>query len=368
MARILGWARSGTAVGRLSGKVWSMTALGVVIVTFNASDVILDCLESLLNAEPVDMRIVVVDNASTDNTQALIEDWAAGRVSYEVPGDAPFALSPAPKPISIVSDAANCPPAPQITLIQSGLNGGFAGGVNIGLAALAKVPEVSRFWVLNPDCMVAPETPALFANYEAGDFSLLGGRVIYLEEKARIQMDGGLVNNRTGVTGNANLGAPVDTPPADPSSFKFISGASMVASRAFYEDAGPMKEDYFLYYEEVDWAYRRGDRPLAYCPEAVVHHRAGTSIGSPTLDRIASPFSHYFKHRGRLRFLRRHRPQAIPTAWLYSLAKAAQLILKRHPKEAIALLKGAWDGAPPAEVKNRLAPEAQAVAFAPFEK
>lgn len=343
-------------------------ALGCVVVTFNASDVILDCLESLLNAAPCDLRIVVVDNASTDNTIALIEDWAAGRTPYEVPADAPFPLSPAPKPVALKTAEDGCPAAPEITLIQTGLNGGFAGGVNIGLAALAQNPDVGRFWVLNPDCMVAPETPALFATHDAGDFALLGGRVIYLEEKARIQMDGGLMNDRTGVTGNANLGAAADAPPSDPSEFKFISGASMVASRAFYEEAGPMKEDYFLYYEEVDWAYRRGMRPLAYCPEAVVHHRAGTSIGSPTLDRVASPFSQYFKHRGRMRFLRRHNPSALPTAWAYSLAKAGQYVLKGFRAEAVALLKGSWDAAPPKAVKNRLSPEAQAVAFAPFQK
>ena len=196
----------------------------------------------------------------------------------------------------------------------------------------------------------------------------MGGRVLYLETPQRIQIDGGIINRRTGVTGNIGLSATASaTPPPAIQNLHFITGASMVTSRAFYEAVGPMMEDYFLYYEEVDWALRRGDLPLAYCAGGIVYHRAGTAIGSPTLGRPASPFSLYFKHRGRLRFMRRHFPRNLPFAYAYSLAKAAQLLLKGYPEEARTIL-GASFGRPPSEaVRGRLSPEAARLAFDEME-
>jgi GT2 family glycosyltransferase len=350
--------------------------LGVVVITFNSADVILDCLESLLASAGACLRIVVVDNGSTDGTPALLRAWAAGGVR---PAGAalPFALPPVARPLVLhdhVPPVATDPQAdPEagaerstVTLIDTGLNTGFAGGVNRGLAVLAAVPGIDRFWVLNPDSAVLPKTARAFASHPAppGGFALMGGRVIYLETPDVIQIDGGTLDRRTGVTGNLNLGAShAATPAPDPARLDFITGASMVASRAFYEAAGAMNEDYFLYYEEVDWAIRRGALPLLYCPDAIVYHVGGTAIGSPTLGRPASPFSLYFKHRGRIRFLRRHFPQSLLTAQTYSLAKVAQLLFRGYPGHARAILAGAMGLAPPAEVRDRLSPEAAGLAF-----
>ncbi len=342
-----------------------LPTLGVVIVAFNSSDVILDCLESLLASRGVRLRIVVVDNASTDGIPACLTDWASGRTPYIAPPDIPFALHPKPKPLSLAeAETADA----DLMLLRAPVNGGFAAGVNLGLAHLAQQADLERFWVLNPDCVVTPGAALAFATHPApdGGFALMGGRVTYLDPPDRIQIDGGTLNRRTGVTGNLGLGLPIaTTPPPAPEAMDFITGASMVVSRAFYEAVGPMAENYFLYYEEVDWAMQRGALPLLICPEARVYHRAGTAIGSPTLERIASPFSQYFKHRGRMRFMRRFHPQALPWAWAYGLAKAAQYALKGHGTAAKALLAGCRDAPPPAGVRDRLSPEAARLAFAP---
>ena len=335
--------------------------LGVIVVAFNSADVILDCLESLLASEDVALDIRVVDNASSDNTLAVLENWACGEAAYSVPTDMPFTLSPVPKPVSLQGEAGA--DGHRITLIRGEVNGGFAHGVNIGLAALAAEEGIDRFWILNPDSVVPADSARAFATAPDG-FALLGGRVLYYDTPEIIQIDGGLLNRRTGVTGNSGLGQRTDVTPApDPAHLDFITGASMVASRAFYEAAGPMAEDYFLYYEEVDWALRRGDMPLRYCPGGIVYHKAGTAIGSPTLGRPASAFSQYFKHRGRMRFVRRWLPSARPGAIAYSFAKAAQLAAKGFLPEARAILAGTFDSKPPAGVRARLSKEAAQKAF-----
>lgn len=350
----------------------NLPSLGVVVVTFNAADVILDCLESLLASPGVRLNILVVDNASTDGTVALLRDWAAGRAPYVVPDDLPFALAPCRKPLRLepgfAETGADAAGRHRIRLVETGVNGGFAFGVNAGLARLAEDPGVERFWILNPDSAVPPDSARAFATAPAppGGFALMGGRVLYLDSPETIQIDGGTIDRRSGVTGNLGLGQRHGaTPPPRPDQMDFITGASMVASRAFYAQAGPMPEDYFLYYEEVDWALRRGALPLAYCAGGIVYHRAGTAIGSPRPNRPASPFSLYFKHRGRLRFVRRCLPRAVLAAQAYSLAKAAQLLLKGYGAEARALACGAFGLPAPAAVRARLSPEAAARVWPP---
>ena len=340
-------------------------SLGVVIVAFNSADVILDCLESLLASEGVALHIVIVDNQSSDDTLAVLRHWADGTQPYAAAQDVPLPLPASAKPLSLTAEPAS-PGGHRLRLIEAGVNGGFAAGVNLGLAYLAGQPGIERFWVLNPDSVVAPASALAFATCPAPaeGFALIGGRVLYLDHPDTIQIDGGTINRRTGITGNIGLFAPhKTTSPPKPGQMDFITGASMVASRQFLDQAGPMPEDYFLYYEEVDWAMRRGDLPLLYCPGGIVYHRAGTAIGSAGIGRPASPFALYFKHRGRLRFMRRYFPAALPVAYAYSVAKAAQLLLKGFPKEAATLLGASFGRPPSPDIRARLAPEAARRAF-----
>ncbi|TDT73652.1 hypothetical protein BDE40_2426 [Litoreibacter halocynthiae] len=273
--------------------------LGCIIVTYNSAGYILDCLQSLCQAKAVDLRIVLVDNASHDATVQVVRNWAA-QTKLE------------------------------ISLIQAPKNLGFAGGVNLGLTRLLNDPQLDRFWILNPDCTVPSHTPAALSRAPL-PFALLGHRIAYQGQPPQIQIDGGRINRWTGATQNINIGKDaVTTPHPDQSDLDFISGASMVASRSFVEQAGLMPEQYFLYYEEVDWAQRRGALPLAICKDAVVYHSAGASIGSPTLSRGPSPISAYFKHRGRLMFMARHNLLRVPIAYLFGWGKIIQHALRRQ--------------------------------------
>jgi GT2 family glycosyltransferase len=356
-------------------------ALGVVIVSFNSSDVILDCLESLLAAGGVRLAITVVDNASTDGTPAFLRDWAAGRRPYSPPKDMPISISPAQKPISLLgmedvplklSSGGMPTKSHTLTLIETGVNGGFAAGVNRGLAYLYRNPEIGRFWILNPDGISAPDTPRLFATAPGPDkaaggsdsFALMGGRVLYLDgSNDVIQTDGGTIR-RTGVSASRNMRRHhPETPEPDPASLDFLSGASLVASRTFYETVGPMCEDYFLYYEEVDWACRRGALPLAWAKGAIIWHRAGTSIGSGRPTRAPSDFSLYFLHRARMRFVRRYFPWNLPVALALSVYKAGGLAWRGHSAAGRAVMAGSLGMGPPVTVRARLSEQAQRLAF-----
>ncbi len=328
--------------------------IGVIVVTYGSSDVIEACLESLRVSEGPELRVMICDNASLDNTCDVVRDWAA-RAGVS------FAEHPAEGAEDLPFDAL----AP-FTLLTSAANTGFAGGVNIGLRALRPHDAIDLFWVLNPDSEAMPDTAAAYAARAAdvGRFGLMGGRVTYHETPDMLQSDGGRVNWRTGVCTNINIGQNPDhvTMP-DPDTLDFISGANVVASRAFIDAVGLMEEDYFLYYEEVDWAARRGDLPFALASEARVRHHAGTAIGSGTVSRRPSAFSNYFNYRNRIWFLRRFKRRALPGAYAFGLAKTIQLVLLGGFDEAIGAVRGLLNMGPPAAVRARVSDNAREMAF-----
>ena len=330
--------------------------LGVVIVTFNASDVIHGCLESLMAARHVDLRVVVVDNAATDDTVEYVRRWSQGAKSLTMPSELPFSLGKVSKPIPFnETNGVDAPPCKKaVTLLHAGINGGFAAGVNKGLAYLAQDSEITRFWILNPDCVVPPDTPRAFADHPEpeGGFALMGGRIKYLAPPNLIQSDGGIIRPLTGVTMNLNRGEAEDA--TRPSKLDFICGASMVASRQFYEMVGPMSEDYFLYYEEVDWAMQRRNLPLIWCDQAVAYHHVGSSIGSGYLSKGSNAFSVYFLYRSHILFVKKHFPWKLPFAYFWGVGKILQSMIRGRFYQVNALLRAINGLRPPPNVMAKL--------------
>lgn len=340
--------------------------IGVVIVAYNAADFIVDCLESLAAAD-TRLKIAVVDNASSDDTEAVIGDWASGAAPFRRPADWPAPQrDAAPKPLDLrVLDAdaamrAGFDDLGAVTLIRSGANRGFAGGVNLGLRALARHDAIDLFWVLNPDSVIDPDAPRAYrVAAGAGDFALMSGRTLYYEQPDRIQADGGWMRWWRGFAVTVNRGAQdAATPFPDPAGFDFVSGANMVASRLFLERVGVMDESWFLYYEEIDWALRRGDLPLRAAEAARIYHRAGASIGSAGQSRMESPFAAYFSFRNLLRFNWRWNRWRTPLVYGFALL----VILRKYAlaggfAQAGAALRALHGAPPPRAVRNRL-PEA----------
>lgn len=314
--------------------------IGVVVVTFNCGAMAVDCIKSLQATGGVDLRILVVDNASTDDTVETLVDselLAADHTEQTLPESIPFAAT---------------------VLLRKAKNTGFAGGVNAGLRFFMGMEDVDAIWILNPDTTVAPETPAALVACAAQtpDFGIIGGRIVYGSDHNIIQNDGGRVNLWTGICSTVNLFARVDNAPIpDPKTLDFVCGAHMLVSKAFISDIGFMPEEYFLYFEETDWCMRRGDFPIMLAPEAIVYHEGGGSIGSATISQGPSPLSTYFMARSRLRFVARYRPYAVPVAFMYTFAKALRMIfLQGRGKAGVASMRGLFGLPLPKDQRSRL--------------
>lgn len=347
--------------------------IGVVITVYNSADVLLECVESLLASTGPEVRLVLVNNASPDDSVARLEAWAAGTLPFAPDPASPLGPArPVQKPVALrlcdaadAADLAQAPLAP-VTVVRAPHNLGYGGGVNLGLSVLAARDDLALMWVLNPDCVVPPGTPAalLAAQAAAGDFSIMGSRIVYYGTPDRIHADGGRIRPWSGICESVNRGAPVATTPLpDRAGLDFVIGANMVVGRAFLDRTGPMLEDYFLYYEEVDWALRRNGLPLALAPDAVVYHHGGTAIGTGRLDARPSAFANYFNYRNRMRFMRRFHPVRLPAAYLLNLARIGKSTLRDDADRTAGAFRGLHGLAPPADIARRVGPEAAACAF-----
>jgi GT2 family glycosyltransferase len=90
----------------------------------------------------------------------------------------------------------------------------------------------------------------------------------------------------------------------------YVCGASMLVATRFIREVGLMHEDYFLYYEEADWAMRgRNHFRLGFAAQSHVFHKSGANSS-----KIMPVFTARFFYRSRLRFVRRFFPDRMAAA------------------------------------------------------
>lgn len=326
------------------------TRLGIVLVNFRQVDATIECLESLLRI-PGGFKVVVVENGSNDGSAERIRAWASGA---EPPPavEGPLALlshPPLPKPLTLAEPAMGEPctgPAPRLALIDTGANLGFAGGNNVGTRFLLGDREVDRIWYLNNDTVVEPAAvDALLRSFETDPMIGMVGTVVrYYETPGVIQALNGFRFKRLTGNGDAIHGEQPVATPFDPKKVvdetSFILGASLAVSRDFLEIVGPMAEDYFLYYEEMDWSARNAGRfRIGFARGAIVYHKHGGSIGSSSVKGGRSALSDHYMLKSRLRYYLKHDRLLLPFVWAYGWVQTGVRLLRFQPKKAFAMLR-----------------------------
>lgn len=336
----------------------------VVLVNWNGWADTIECLESLERLTYPDFRVVVCDNGSTDDSPHMLARWAGGELdAYVPPANLLRRLSfpPAAKPVSCAvldRDAAGsggdeAAAAARLVVIRAGENLGFGGGVNLALRYLRALGDAEYVWLLNNDTVVEPDAlDALVAVLEEDPRAgLCGSAVLYYSEPDRVQAAGGFHYNRWLGTSRRLLDSrpTSELRAGDPRELRRamygIYGASVLASARFLEEVGPMREDYFLYFEEQDWAARGRRRGfgLAVAPWSVVYHKEGRSTGgSDAAGR--SELSDYFSIRSRVLFTRLHHPFALPTVLLGLVGVMARRVARGQWRRMGPVLRAGYHG------------------------
>ena len=247
------------------GSQESETSLkfGVVVVHFNTPDVLGRCLESIQSGRHK-LQVVVVDNASTEPNR----------------------------------EAARMAAAERSAAFHEADNGGFAAGANIGIRRLTGVDVVV---LVNPDAQLAPGALDCLIGYLADNPSVAACSPLILNDQGRVWYAGGHVNRwegRVKLPGFGSQPADIKTGPTG-----FVTGCVVALRKAALDEVGPLNEEFFLYFEDVELSERllAAGWGLGAVAEAVaVHDRGGH--GDP--DRNLSPVMLRHSMTSRLRWIR----------------------------------------------------------------
>jgi GT2 family glycosyltransferase len=172
---------------------------------------------------------------------------------------------------------------------------------------------------------------------------ICGATVVYADDPDCIQTLGGGSIDRKGrikQLGQGRALVPGEDAAEVESRLNYVNGACAFVRRSFIEQIGPMSEDYFLYFEELDWAMRGKDRfQLGYCQHAVVHHHVGKSIGTSDSGQ-RSMLSAYYLTANYIRFCSRHLRGALPYVIVEKLREIARLLRQGRWHEAAVVICG----------------------------
>ncbi len=267
--------------------------IAVCIVSFRSQADVALCLDALAGQTHTDFDVVVCENGGTAATLAT-----RAALPAQLPG------------------------GQGVAVIDGGGNIGFAGGCNAGIDAR---PSAEAWWLLNPDAEPAPGAlAAMAARLARGDVAAVGSVLHFAD--GRVQGCGGRWTGWAARTVSIGHGVRLEAMPAAAAverAQNYLLGASMLVGRRFREIAGPMREDYFLYCEEVEWCLRGGRRGLrlGFAPEARVLHRQGAITGSGQGVRERPKLPVYLDERNRLNMIRDTQPMAMLPGTVLLLAQ-----------------------------------------------
>lgn len=242
--------------------------IGVVVVNWNRKADTLRCIASVLASDYDNREVVLVDNASTDGSVQAI------REAY-----------------------------PSLPLLTNPTNAGFTGGNNAGIRC-ALDRGADHVFLLNNDAIVEQAAlGVLAAAAEAHPRSgFLGAKVCALEDRRLVLSAGGMLQDgwkphHTGM-GERDGGQFDGIAEVD-----YVSGCALLASRRAVETVGALDEDFYLYYEDVEWCYRarQAGFQILVVPQARVFH-PDTRFRDQD-----SPVVTYYAVRNSLLFVRKHR-------------------------------------------------------------
>lgn len=263
--------------------------LAILILNYNGYQDTIPCLESILEDWHDTYELVVIDNASTDDSVERIRSWAQNRIPRV---DLLFGNNP---------DAHREEPGnlPRLTLLQAGENRGFSAGNNVGIR-YALEREARWVLLLNNDTIVTPQAfERMIEGAERSSADLAGCSVYEYTDPTRPWYLGG----RFSWWGDRPLtSAPEHSQGSGVFETDWITGCCLLVRQDVFRKIGLLDERAFLYLEDSDFC-RRAARvrfKRVVVSEAKVHHKISQSVVED------SPFQRYHGTRSRVYFHRKH--------------------------------------------------------------
>ncbi len=239
--------------------------VSIISINYNGLVLTRGLLQSLRNISYPEVEILVVDNGSQEAPDSLLEEF------------------------------------PEIKLVRSEQNLGFAGGNNLGM----QHAQGDFFLLINNDVEVDPNflEPLVSAMHAHPEVGIISPKIVYHYAQDTIQYAGGRAINLMTGRGSFVGSKAKDDGTYDTSGYTELAhGAAMMIRREVVQKVGMMADFYFLYYEELDYceAVKQAGFQLWYEAGSRILHKESMTVGK------LSPLKSYYMNRNRVAFMRRH--------------------------------------------------------------
>lgn len=266
-----------------------MTTVAIVTVTYNSSSVLPEFLECI-TAQDTECVLIVVDNASTDDSLALVA------------ADGPD----------------NAIVLPQVT------NTGISIGNNVGICEAQKL-GAEFVLLLNNDTAFVPDfVSSLLAVARNNTADIVVPSIRYYEDPAKVWFERARFSATRGLI-------PVALPPsADLVDAECACTCGVLIHRSVFEQVGLMDEAFFLYFDDTDFFRRCFDAKFRMVlePKITLLHKVSSLSGG-----LESNFSFSHTMRNRIVYIRKHsRRRFLPTAYLGSVIVMLRVALSSPPR------------------------------------
>jgi GT2 family glycosyltransferase len=294
----------------------------VVVVNYNGWRDTIECLESVLRSDYPAVRVIVCDNASTNDSVDRILAWARGDEAIRASGAlTAMMMPPVPKPIAVrvIDGEGQHPSDVGLTLVRLPSNLGFAGGNNAGMR-IASVTNDGYVLLFNNDAIMSPGAIRAMVDVASGDSTVgaVGATILQYHSPEQIETLGGAtIGRRTGLVLAIGENAARSAARPDTVRMDYVIGCCLLVPSSVVRRVGLMAEHFFLYGEDADWCLRmtQAGYTLAYAPAAEVWHKGGGSVVH------RSVMHDYYAVRGTLMLMHEHFRAAMPVVLAHGVAR-----------------------------------------------
>lgn len=284
--------------------------LAVILVNYNGKKYNEACIDSVLvNKIDGEVRIIVVDNASADDS---VQSLRARYGSEE-----------------------------RVVLEQLDENYGFSYANNVGIR-LALAWGADAVLLLNNDTEVGERMlQELFACAKRHPGSMIVPKIYYSDDRKRIWSAGGSVSSVIWKVRHTGLNEMDRGQYEEERRISFATGCCLFLPAQMIERAGLLDERFFLYYEDTEYSFRLRELgiDIFYCPRAVMYHKVGASTKGAD-----SPLCAYYIARNWLLCNRLHMGRRYPLFLAYYAVNRTVCCLLWLFRGKSALVRATWQG------------------------
>lgn len=291
----------------------------IIILNWNGYNLTRDCLLSLRKIDYRNYRVTVVDNASIDESATNLSDEF-----------------------------------PEIDMLRSDVNLGFAAGNNLALINAREKYNPDYFLLLNNDTVVDPTFLGhLLDAFKNQSIGLACSKIYFFDEPRRLWYAGGYFNKVIGDAQHYGY-EQMDHGEFDTlRKVEFITGCCFMMSRSVVNRVGLLDEIYFAYCEDLDYCLRAAEQGFecVYVPRSVIYHKVSSSFKSKTNIAFGkrSTLAYYLNVRNRFFIFRKHREQISRFGFLihhsiFCLRYIVGFLITFQFAKVYTVLKGIRDG------------------------